>query len=100
MKASERAWWIGGIAAIVVVPAMFMYLVTTFLFAFSGGQTRMVGVVNAVALAMVAITIVVAAVTWRWRSAPVAVAVTAAVSAAGWFLAVVGEWVVSFFLGA
>lgn len=100
MKASERAWWIAGITAIVVLPALFMYLVTTFLFAFSSGQSRMLGVVNAVDVAMVAITVVVAAVTWRWRAAAAAAAITAVVTAVGWFVAVIAEWILSFFLGA
>ena len=100
MKASERASWIIAIAAIVVVPAIFMYLVTTFLFAFSGGQYRMVAVVNAVDVAMVAITVGVAGVTWRWRSAATAAKVTAVVTAVGWFLALAAEWILSFFLGA
>lgn len=100
VKASERASWIIAIAAIVVLPAIFMFLVTTFLFAFSSGQSRMVAVVNTVDLVVVALGVVVAAVTWRWRSAPTAIKVTAAVTGASWFLAVLVELVLSFFLGA
>ncbi len=100
MKASERASWIIAITAIVVVPAIFMFLVTTFLFAFSGGQSRMVGVVNAIDVAVVAISVLVGAVTWRWRSAQAAVKVRGVVTAAGWILALTVEWILSFALGA
>lgn len=51
------------IAAIVLPAALAGYLVTTFLFAFSGGQYRMVEVVNVGALAVIGLDVLVAAVT-------------------------------------
>jgi hypothetical protein len=50
--------------AAVVLAAAFGYLVTTFFFAFSGGQARMVGVVNLVAVSVVVSSFAVAAVVW------------------------------------
>ena len=90
----------GVIAAIVLPVSVVGYLVTTFLFAFSGGQYRMVAVVNGGALAVVLLCAIVAAVTW-WRRSPLAaVGWSAAATGLGWTAAVVVEWLVSFQLGA
>ena len=78
------------IALIVVSAGGFGYLVTTFLFAFSGGQYRMVAVVNVVALMVVALGAGAAAVSWR----------TAIATGIGWVTAIVAEWLISFSLGA
>jgi hypothetical protein len=51
--AKQRLLWAVLIGSMVLVAAAFGYLVTTFLFAFSGGQYRMVTVVNTGALAVV-----------------------------------------------
>jgi len=50
------------IAVIVLGVAAVGYLVTTFLFAFSGGQYRMVAVVNLGAVAVISLGVLVAAV--------------------------------------
>jgi hypothetical protein len=92
--------WVIVIAVTIAVPAGLMYLVTTFLFAFSGGQYRMVAVVNDAALAMIAIPIVAAAIAWRVRSGAAAAVTAAAVTLGGWVATAVAEWVVSFWLGA
>ena len=92
--------WVIVIAAAIAFPAGLMYLVTTFLFAFSGGQYRMVAVVGYGALAMIAIPLVAAAVAWRLRSGAVAAITAAAVTLGGWVVTAVTEWVLSFWLGA
>ena len=88
------------IAAIVLPAAGVGFLVTTFLFAFSGGQSRMVAVVNLGALAVIGLSILVAAVTWGLRSAAAAIKWTGIAVGVGWLVAVVVEWLISFQLGA
>ena len=85
---------------IVLATGAVGYLVTTFLFAFSGGQFRMVAVVNAAALIVIAVAIAVGAVTWKLRSPAAAVASTAIATGVGWAIAVLAEWLISFSLGA
>jgi hypothetical protein len=92
--------WIAVIGVTIAASAFLGYLVTTFLFAFSGGQYRMVAIVNYGVLAMVAAPIVVAAVAWRIRSGQAAAKVTAAADAVGWACTVSIEWLLSFTLGA
>ena len=87
------------IAAVVLAAGAFGYLVTTFLFAFSGGQFRMVAVVNLVALAVVITSFVVAAVVWVLRSPMHALQWTAIATVILWFVALVIEFVLSFSLG-
>ena len=91
---------VAAIAAIVLAAGGLGYLVTTFLFAFSGGQYRMVGVVNLVALLVIVIGAAVGAVTWRLRSRGAAVLYTAIVTGVAWVAAVIAEWLMSFSLGA
>ena len=92
--------WVLVLAAIVLPAAGFGYLVTTFLFAFSGGQYRMVAVVNAGAAAVLALDVLVAALAWLLRSPVAAVKWTAITTGAGWVVAVIAEWLLSFSLGA
>lgn len=92
--------WVGAIAAIVLPAAGVGYLVTTFLFAFSGGQYRMVSVVNLGVLVVAGLCVLVAAVTWRLKSRSAALAATIIATLAGWFAALVAEWIISFSLGA
>ncbi len=92
--------WIVAIAAIVLPAAGVGYLMTTFLFAFSGAQYRMVAVVNLGALTVVGVGVLVAAVTWMLRSLAAAIKWTAIATVAGWVAAVIAEWVISFKLGA
>src|SRR5256885_17151123 len=84
--------WVIVIAAAIAVPAVLMYLVTTFLFAFSGGQYRMVAVVNFAALAMIAIPSVAAAVAWRMRSGAGAAGRGPTAGVGGWPVAGTPEW--------
>ena len=98
--AKQRLLWAAVIATFVLVAAGFGYLVTTFLFAFSGGQYRMVTVVNIGALLVAALGLVVAAVTWRLRSPGAAVASTVVATGAAWVAVVIVEWILSFSLGA
>ena len=91
---------IAAIAAIVLPAAGFGYLVTTFLFAFSGGQSRMVAVVNLGALAVIGFGVLVAAVTWILRSPLAAIIWTAIATGVGWVAVVIAEWLISFQLGA
>ena len=76
--AKQRLLWAALIGSTVLVAAAFGYLVTTFLYAFSGGQYRMVTVVNIGALVVVALGLVVAALTWRLRSPAAAAAAQSA----------------------
>jgi len=101
-QAPHGPWilWIVVLAAVVLPAGGFGYLVTTFLFAFSGGQNRMVEVVNVGALSVIALGVVVAAVAWRLRSPATAVGWTATAMGLGWVAAIVVEWIVSFRLGA
>ena len=92
--------WVAAIAAIVVPAAGLGYLVTTFLFAFSGGQYRMVTVVNLGVIIVAGLGALVAAVTWRLRSPSVATVATLIVTGAGWVVALIAEWIISFSLGA
>ena len=88
------------IVFIVVVISGFMYLVTTFLFAFSGGQYRMESVVQYGALAVIAAMVLLAAIVWRMRS-PIAGVICAAIGTpVAWVVAVLVEWGLSFELGA
>jgi len=93
------AAWLVLIAAGIVVSTAFMFGVTTFLFAFSGGQSRMVSVVNYGALAMIVISAVTAVVAWILRPGATAAIATASVVAAGWFVTAIVEFVLSFWLG-
>ena len=88
------------IAAIVLGAGAAGYLVTTFLFAFSGGQNRMVAVVNLGALTVVGLDILVAAATWILRSAAVSIKWTAMAAGGSWAAALIVEFVLSFWLGA
>jgi len=87
------------IAVVVLAAGAFGYLVTTFLFAFSGGQYRMVAVVNLVALAVVASSFLVAAFVWIHRSPAQALKWAAIATAIGWVAAIAIEFVLSFSLG-
>lgn len=101
MTSPTPAWvWILVIGATIAVSSAFMYLVTTFLFAFSGGQYRMVAVVNFAALAMTAVAVVASVVAWRLRPGVAAAITAAVVCGAGWIATAIIEWVLSFWLGA
>jgi hypothetical protein len=84
--------------AIVGFASGFMYLVTTFLFHFSGGQVHMGPVVDYGALAVIALLILLAVIIWRVRSPAVAVKYTAIVTGVAWAVAVVIEWGLSQFV--
>jgi hypothetical protein len=77
-----------------------MYLVTTFLFHFSGGQYRMGPVVDYSALAVIAGTLLLTAIVWRVRSPAAALKCAAIATPAAWVVAIVVEWGFSFALGA
>ena len=85
---------------IIGISAGLMYLVTTFLFAFSGGQSRMVSVANYGAIVVVAGTVLIAAVVWIRRSGAAAAKWAAIATLVGWVLASLAEWLISFRLGA
>ena len=73
---------------------------TTFSFAFSGGQNLMAAVVNAIGLMVIGLGALVATVTWRLRSPRAAITSAAISTGAGWAAAFIVEWVISFWLGA
>ena len=87
------------IAIVVLAAGAFGYLVTTFLFAFSGSQYRMVAVVNLVALLVLVSSFVMAAVAWILRSPMHAFKWAAIGTAVGWIAAIAVEFVLSFSLG-
>jgi len=88
------------IAVIVLGVAAVGYLVTTFLFAFSGGKYRMVAVVNLGAVAVISLGVLVAAVKWIVRSSAEAIKWTAIATGGGWVAALIAEWLFSFSVGA
>ncbi len=90
----------GAIVLLVAVCAAVMYLITSFLFAFSGGQYRMVPVVGYGALTVIAATLLTTIVVWRLRSLAAAVKWAAIATALGWTLAIVVEGIVSIGLGS
>jgi hypothetical protein len=96
---SRVAAAIGATAIILVVGAV-GYIVTTFLFAFSGGQYRMVNVVNVGALAVIGVGALAAALAWWKRSSATAIKWTAIATGIGWVIALLAEWLLSFALGA
>ena len=87
------------IAVVVLAAGAFGFLVTAFLFAFSGGQYRMVAVVNLVALAVVVSSFLVAAAVWMLRSPTQALKWALIGTAIGWVAAIAIEFVLSFSLG-
>lgn len=98
--APNRIPWILAVVGVVLPAAAFGWLATTFLFAFSGGQYRMVPVVDYGAAAMIVVPLAAAAVVWRLRSAPAGLLAAVAAAAVGWIVTLVVEWLISFSLGA
>src|SRR5882762_9168251 len=90
------------VAALLIIAVIsgFFFFVTTFLFAFSGGQYRMVSVVQYGALAVITVSVLVAAIAWRLRSPTAAVLCAAIATPAAGVVALVVEWGLSFVLGA
>src|SRR5947209_20393279 len=88
------------IGAVVLGAAAAGYLVTTFLFAFSGGQNRMLVVVNVGGLIVIGLNVLVAAAARIVRSPADSIKWTAIAAGAGWAAALIAEWVLSFWLGA
>ena len=87
------------IAIVVLAAGVVGYLATTFLFAFSGGQYRMVAVVNLGAVLVLVSSFAVAAVSWMLRSPTDALKWTLIATAIGWVAAIAIEFVLSFSLG-
>jgi hypothetical protein len=87
------------IAIVVLAAGVVGYLATTFLFAFSSSQGRMVPVVNLGAVSVLVSSLVVAAVTWVFRSPTDALKWTAIGTAVGWLAATAIEFALSFSLG-
>ena len=77
---------------IIGLTSAFMYLVTTFLFHFSGGQARMGPVVDYSALAVIALVILLAVIVWKIRSPTAAVKFAAVTTLVAWVVAVFVEW--------
>jgi uncharacterized membrane protein len=82
----------------ILVISGFFYLVSTFLFAFSGGQYRMVDVVNYAALIVIALMIALTAIVWKVRSPISATKFSAIGTPIAWVVAMVGEWSFSQFV--
>src|SRR2546429_8959866 len=88
------------VTRIVLGVAAVGYLVTTFLFAFSGGQYRMVAVVNLGAVAVISLGVLVAAVKWILRLSGEPIQGMGIATAGGWGAALIPAWLVFFFVGA
>jgi len=89
-----------GATAVILVVGVVGYIVTTFLFAFSGGQYRMVNVVNVGALAVIGVGALAAALALWKRSSATAIKWAAIATGIGWVIALLAEWLLSFALGA
>ena len=85
---------------VVALISGFMYLVTTFLFHFSSGQSHMGPIVDYGALAAIAFSLLTVAIVWMRRSLTAAAICASVVTPAAWLVAVVVEWRFSFALGA
>lgn len=92
--------YLAALAVLVLFSSALGFLITTFLFAFSGGQARMVAVVNVGALVVVVVLILVAVVAWVIRSPGEAIKWTAIATGVAWLTAIIVEWILSFSLGA
>lgn len=92
--------YLAALAVLVLFSSALGFLITTFLFAFSGGQARMVAVVNIGALVVVVVLILVAVVAWVIRSPVEAIKWTAIATGVAWLTAIIVEWILSFSLGA
>ena len=89
---------IGALVLIIGLGGGFMWLVTTFLFHFSGGQVKMGPVVDYGALLVIALTILVAIAAWILRSPVAAVKLAGVTAAVAWVVAVLVEWLFSTFV--
>ena len=87
-------------ALVIGLISAFMYLVTTFLFHFSGGQSRMGPVVDYGFFAVIAFSLLTTAIVWRMRSLTAAAIWAAIGTLVAWVVAVFVEWRFSFVLGA
>jgi hypothetical protein len=76
----------------------FMWLVTTFLFHFSGGQVKMGPVVDYGALAVIVLTALLTLIVWLVRSPKAALKIGAIATAVAWVVAVIVEWSLSAFV--
>lgn len=88
----------GALVVIIGLGGGFMWLVTTFLFHFSGGQVKMGPVVDYGALVVIALTALLTVITWMVRSPAAALKVGASATAVAWVVAVVVEWAFSKFV--
>jgi hypothetical protein len=87
------------VAIVLLAAGAIGYLVTTFLFAFSGGQYRMAAVVNLGAVLVLVSGFAVAAITWIVRSPTDALKWAAIATVIGWVAAIAIEFALSFSLG-
>src|SRR2546421_4125828 len=88
------------VTGIVLGVAAVGYLVTTFLFAFSGGQYRMVAVVNLGAVAVISLGVLVAAGVGVVGGSPGGIKWAAIGIGGGWLGGLHPQWPVLFLLGA
>jgi len=89
---------VGALVIIVGLVGGFGWLLTTFLFHFSGGQVKMGPVVDYGALLVIVLTIVAAVLAWVLRGPVAAVKLTAITSGVAWVVAAVVEWLLSTFV--
>lgn len=95
MTPGTRVVAAGALVIIVGLGGGFMWLLTTLLFHFSGGQVKMGPLVDYGTLAVFALTILVAVLAWVIRGPVAAVKVAAIAAAVTWALAVLVEWLFS-----
>ena len=96
---ARRAVAVATVICVLLFGAV-MFLLTSFLFDFSGGQYRMGPVVAYGALAAVSGALIVTAIAWRIRSPDAAAAWAAIATAVAWAAAILVEWRISYVLGA
>lgn len=88
-----------GIASVIGLISLIMFGVTTFLFAFSGGEVRMVPVVREAAYVASGASFLLSAMVWLLRSSQAAVITAALGTLAVWLVTVFVEWRLTFVLG-
>ena len=100
MSRTSKVLVAGLILLLVAIISGVMFGVSVFLFAFSGGQYRMVAIVQYVAIGVFVAVLVAAAVVWRVRSPLVAATFAAIAAPITWVAALLVEWGLSFQFGA
>ena len=95
MTPGTRVVAAGALVIIVGLVGGFGWLLTTFLFHFSGGQVKMGPVVDYGALVVIGLTILVAVLAWVIRGPVASVKFAAIAAGVAWVVAILVEWLLS-----